>query len=128
MGPAPPADPAPPGKCPSRPATRREQSSAVIVSREHLAGRPPPAYTPAWSLTRRRSPMSAPCRTAAVLAFVLFAPSVRGQAPQKPEERKPGDEMIEKYLAAKAAELGKRVLDGATTLAEWQQKRPRLKE
>ncbi len=49
-------------------------------------------------------------------------------AQKKPEERKPGDEMIEKYLAAKTAELSKKVLDGATTLAEWEQKRPRLKQ
>ena len=34
--------------------------------------------------------------------------------------------MIEKYLADKTAEISKRVLDGAKTLEEWQQRRSRL--
>jgi dienelactone hydrolase len=44
----------------------------------------------------------------------------------KKDERKPGDEMIEKYLAAEADKLSQKFMDGATTLAEWQKKRPRL--
>ncbi len=57
---------------------------------------------------------------------VLMACSVAvGQDKAKPE-RKPGDDMIEEYLAAEADKLAQKFLDGATTLAEWQQKRPRL--
>jgi cephalosporin-C deacetylase-like acetyl esterase len=44
----------------------------------------------------------------------------------KKDERKPGDEMIEKYLAAEADKLSKKFMDGAKTLGEWQKKRPRL--
>lgn len=51
----------------------------------------------------------------AVLPVVAFA-------------QKPGDEMIDKYLAGEAERLGKRVLDGATTRAEWEQKLPRLRQ
>jgi cephalosporin-C deacetylase-like acetyl esterase len=39
-----------------------------------------------------------------------------------------GDAQIEKYLAAETDRLSKRVFDGATTLAEWQQRRPRLRQ
>jgi dienelactone hydrolase len=60
----------------------------------------------------------------AVLLSTL-SPFLHGQTPPAPEA-KPGDVMIEKYLAAKTDELTKRELDGATTLAEWQQRRPRL--
>src|SRR6516164_8657004 len=42
------------------------------------------------------------------------------------QERKPGDAMIEKYLAAETDKLSQKFLDGAKTLEEWQQKRPRL--
>ena len=35
----------------------------------------------------------------------------------------PGDAMIDRYLAAKTAELGRRFLDGATTLKDWEGKR-----
>jgi cephalosporin-C deacetylase-like acetyl esterase len=47
---------------------------------------------------------------------------------QKPPEPKPGDAMIDAYLAKEAARLSRRVLDGATTLAEWEARRPRLKQ
>jgi dienelactone hydrolase len=50
-----------------------------------------------------------------------------GVAPaQPPADPTRGDAMIDKYLAAEADRLGGRFLDGAKTLAEWQQKRPRL--
>jgi cephalosporin-C deacetylase-like acetyl esterase len=39
-----------------------------------------------------------------------------------------GDKQIEKYLAAETDRLSKKVLDGATTLAEWQKRRPRLRQ
>src|SRR5439155_7140423 len=48
-----------------------------------------------------------------------------GRTQPKPEP-KPGDKMIEKYLADRTAEISKRVLDGAKTLAEWKERRPRL--
>jgi dienelactone hydrolase len=39
---------------------------------------------------------------------------------------KPGDVMIEKYLAAETDKLSKKFMDGAKTLDDWQAKRPRL--
>src|SRR6266540_2033296 len=57
----------------------------------------------------------------ALLALVLF-PAAAAQAPKS----KPGDDMIYKYLCAETDRLSQRFLDGATTLAEWQKKRPRL--
>jgi dienelactone hydrolase len=45
---------------------------------------------------------------------------------QKDKEKTPGDEMIEKYLAAEADKLSAKFLDGAKTIDEWKQKRPRL--
>lgn len=39
---------------------------------------------------------------------------------------KPGDVMIEKYLAAETDKLAAKYLDGAKTIAEWKAKRPRL--
>jgi dienelactone hydrolase len=45
---------------------------------------------------------------------------------QPSEKAKPGDVMIEKYLAAETDKLSKKFMDGAKTLEEWQQKRPRL--
>ncbi len=41
---------------------------------------------------------------------------------------KPGDEMIEKYLARETDRISQKVLDGATTRAEWEARRPRLKQ
>ena len=45
---------------------------------------------------------------------------------QDKKDRKPGDEMIEKYLAAETDKLAAKFLDGAKTIDEWKQKRPRL--
>jgi dienelactone hydrolase len=42
------------------------------------------------------------------------------------DKKKPGDEMIEKYLAAETDKLSAKFLDGAKTIDEWKQKRPRL--
>jgi len=70
--------------------------------------------------------MNKRCFAAAVVALLIHSavPSLHGQAPAKPT---PGDVMIEKYLAGRTDELSKRELDGATTLAEWEQRRPRLR-
>src|ERR1019366_9195280 len=45
---------------------------------------------------------------------------------QDKKDKKPGDEMIEKYLAAETDKLSAKFLDGAKTIDEWKQKRPRL--
>jgi dienelactone hydrolase len=58
-----------------------------------------------------------------VIAFVLIPPA---HAQPKKVAPKPGDVMIEKYLAAECDKLSAKVLDGAKTLAEWKEKRPRL--
>ena len=50
----------------------------------------------------------------------VFPVSVYGQ------DKKPGDAMIEKYLAAETDKLSTKFLDGARTIDEWKQKRPRL--
>ncbi|MBI3822659.1 MAG: prolyl oligopeptidase family serine peptidase, partial [Planctomycetes bacterium] len=42
------------------------------------------------------------------------------------QDKKPGDAMIEKYLAAEADKLSAKFLDGAKTIDEWKAKRPRL--
>src|SRR5262249_20661818 len=39
---------------------------------------------------------------------------------------KPGDAMIDKYLAAETERLSRGFMDGAKTLEQWQQRRPRL--
>jgi dienelactone hydrolase len=49
-------------------------------------------------------------------------------AGQPPADSTRGDAMIDRYLAAEADRLGGRFLDGAKSLAEWQQKRPRLRQ
>jgi cephalosporin-C deacetylase-like acetyl esterase len=56
--------------------------------------------------------------------LALFPPS----APAQDHKATEGDKQIEKYLAAETDRLSKRVLDGATTLAEWQQRQPRLRQ
>src|SRR5207244_13227725 len=45
---------------------------------------------------------------------------------QDKKDKKPGDEMIEKYLNAEADKLSAKFLDGAKTIDEWKKKRPRL--
>jgi dienelactone hydrolase len=58
-----------------------------------------------------------------LVVVLLLAGVVPAQPPAGPTR---GDSMLDEYLAAEANRLGGRFLDGATTLAEWQQKRPRL--
>jgi cephalosporin-C deacetylase-like acetyl esterase len=45
---------------------------------------------------------------------------------QDRKDPKPGDVMIEKFLAAETDKLSAKFLDGAKTIDEWKQKRPRL--
>lgn len=45
-----------------------------------------------------------------------------------PPDTAKADEAIHKYLTAKTKELSERFMDGATTKAEWEAKRPKLKE
>lgn len=54
----------------------------------------------------------------------LFVPAFT--CAQDKKDKKPGDEMIEKYLAAETDKLSAKFLDGAKTIDEWKQKRPRL--
>jgi cephalosporin-C deacetylase-like acetyl esterase len=61
----------------------------------------------------------------ALCAFVVNSDFARAQEKEKP---KPGDVMIDKYLAQETDKLSQRVLDGAKTLDEWQAKLPRLRE
>ncbi|OAI39862.1 hypothetical protein AYO40_05375 [Planctomycetaceae bacterium SCGC AG-212-D15] len=67
----------------------------------------------------------------AVPIFLLLSTFLADRAhaadPKKPEPL-PGDAMIEKYLAAEVARISKKELDGATTRAEWEARRPRLKQ
>src|SRR5262245_55344423 len=59
----------------------------------------------------------------ALLVLVTLAVHARDPAPAKP-----GDAMIEKYLAQETDKLSQRFLDGAKTLDEWQGKLPRLRQ
>jgi cephalosporin-C deacetylase-like acetyl esterase len=61
------------------------------------------------------------------VVFSILMPAGAAFA-QKPPEEKPGDAMIEAYLARQTDEIGKRVFDGATSRAEWEARRPRLKQ
>lgn len=58
----------------------------------------------------------------ALAAALLLASAAAAQE----KKRLPGDVMIEKHLAAEADRLSAKVLDGAKTLDEWKQRRPRL--
>jgi dienelactone hydrolase len=49
-------------------------------------------------------------------------------AADPPADTAKGDEAVHKYLAAEVERLSGRFLDGARTKAEWEAKRPRLKE
>jgi dienelactone hydrolase len=49
-------------------------------------------------------------------------------AADPPADTIKGDEAIHKYLAAEVKRLGERFMDGAKTKAEWEAKRPKLKE
>ncbi len=59
-----------------------------------------------------------------LLTAALLAPA----ADPTPAYTAKADEMIHRYLAAETEKLGKNFLDGAKTKAEWEAKRPKLKE
>jgi cephalosporin-C deacetylase-like acetyl esterase len=61
----------------------------------------------------------------ALCAFVVNSDFARAQEKEKP---KPGDVMIDKYLAQETDKLSQRFLDGAKTLDEWQAKLPCLRQ
>jgi cephalosporin-C deacetylase-like acetyl esterase len=63
--------------------------------------------------------------TTALVMTTLFFTTAHAQDKKK-DDRKPGDEMIEKYLNAEADKLSKKFMDGAKTLEQWQKIRPRL--
>src|SRR6266852_1861710 len=72
--------------------------------------------------------MGFPYRRPILLSVVFLMPPLpvlSGRSQEQPKS-KPGDVMIEKYLAAETDKLSKKFLDGAKTMEEWQQKRPRL--
>jgi dienelactone hydrolase len=58
------------------------------------------------------------------LSTALMTPA----ADPDPDAVKRADEAIHKYLAAEAAKLSQKFMDGAKTKAEWESKRPRLKQ
>ncbi len=58
--------------------------------------------------------------------LLLLTPMAQPTA--KPAPGANADEQIHKYLAAEAARLSQRFMDGAKTKAEWEAKRPRLKQ
>src|SRR5688572_27428630 len=60
------------------------------------------------------------------IALILSSVLIQSVHAQDKKDRKPGDEMIEKYLAAQSDKLSTKFLDGAKTIDEWKQKRPRL--
>jgi cephalosporin-C deacetylase-like acetyl esterase len=57
-----------------------------------------------------------------LLSLVLLVPA------ETAAQTKLGDAMIDAYLAHETAKISQRFLDGATTLAEWQARRPRLRQ
>jgi dienelactone hydrolase len=57
--------------------------------------------------------------TPSLLLAALLAPAA---------DPKPGDAMIQKYLQAETARISRNVLDGAKTKAEWEAKRPKLRQ
>ena len=64
--------------------------------------------------------------SAVLMGILLFTPAVSGQQTGKSSGPTAGDLMIDKYLADQTDRLSAKFLDGAKTLEEWQQKRPRL--
>jgi dienelactone hydrolase len=60
------------------------------------------------------------------LAVVFGLAPYQAWAQKQPDKPLPGDEMIYKYLCAETDKLSAKFLDGAKTLKEWEQKRPRL--
>jgi len=60
--------------------------------------------------------------------LLLTAALMTPTADPTPEDRAKADEAIHKYLAAEVKRLSERFMDGAKTKAEWEAKRPKLKD
>jgi len=67
-------------------------------------------------------------RAIVVAILPLLAGMNSGLAQQPTAKPKPGDLMMDRYLADQVRILSQRFLDGAKTLEEWQARRPRLKQ
>src|SRR6516162_4041194 len=63
-----------------------------------------------------------PRRWLAVLLLLVIASALHAQG------SKPGDALIERFLAADEERLSKRFMDGVTKLEDWEQRKPRLKQ
>lgn len=63
-----------------------------------------------------------------LLACVLGLAPATAAEPKKEDGKAPGDGAIEKYLATEVTRISKKELDGAMTKAEWEERRPRLKQ
>jgi cephalosporin-C deacetylase-like acetyl esterase len=61
------------------------------------------------------------------LALMFSCSALTSAQPKPAAEPKPGDRMIEAYLARETDKISQKVFAGATTLAEWEQRRPELK-
>jgi dienelactone hydrolase len=65
-------------------------------------------------------------RSSLVVLVVVGAISANPQQQKPADQPLPGDDMIFKYLCAEADKLISKFLEGAKTLEQWQQRRPRL--
>src|SRR5262245_14392272 len=59
------------------------------------------------------------------ICLLLLLPAA-GFGQDKKDKLSPGDEIIYKYLCAETDKLSKKFMDGAKTLEEWKERRPRL--
>ena len=66
---------------------------------------------------------TAPIGLLAVLIPLLVTPGVQAQAYGEADRDKPGDEMIQRYLAHEASQLSTTFLDGTTSAEQWEQQR-----
>ncbi|HEY7155806.1 MAG TPA: acetylxylan esterase [Gemmataceae bacterium] len=67
--------------------------------------------------------------TSPLLGVLVALPivGVLSAAAAEPEKPLPGDAAIERYLQQETTRIGQRFLDGATTRAEWESRKPRLR-
>ena len=62
------------------------------------------------------------------MGFMALVLMLAGQISSDAQGPKPGDLMMERYLAHQTAQISQRVLTGAKTAAEWQERRKRLQQ